>query len=245
MVKAKQAEGTVRQVEVEDMLNKIRKMLDETRNKRKTALAELKREEGGDPFKILIGTILSHRTRDENTTIATSNLFRRYPTPQDLAKADVSDVKNLIKTVGFHNTKAKNIVHVAKQIIDEFGGKVPDNIEDLMKLKSVGRKTANCVLVYGYGIPAIPVDTHVHRISNRLGIVKTSKPEETEQELTLKIPRQYWLEINDLFVRFGQTICRPVGPKCETCLLKKECIYYKEVFLKQTSRKEIDPKHYR
>jgi Predicted EndoIII-related endonuclease len=164
----------------------IRRMLEETTDRRRTALALLKKEEDEDPFKILIGTILSHRTRDENTTIAARNLFRKYPSAKDLAIANVDEVKKLIKSVGFYNVKAKNIILVAQQIMQEFGGQVPDNLEDLMKLRSVGRKTANCVLVYGFGIPAIPVDTHVHRISNRLGIVKTTSAEETELELTKK-----------------------------------------------------------
>ncbi len=207
-------------------------MLEETTDKRKTALALLKKEENGDPFKILIGTILSHRTRDETTTIAARNLFRKYPSAKDLAVASVDEVKKLIKPVGFYNIKAKSIILVAQQIMQEFGGKVPDNLEDLLKLRSVGRKTANCVLVYGFGIPAIPVDTHVHRISNRLGIVNTSKVEETELELTKKIPKEYWLEINDLFVMFGQTICKPTAPKCQVCLLKERCVYYNQVISK-------------
>lgn len=215
------------------LIKKIKIMLEEDTDKRKTALTKLKEAEGGDPFKILIGTILSHRTRDENTTRATIDLFRVYPTVNDLAAADVDKVRELIRPVGFYNVKAKNIVAVAKQIVEQFGGKVPDRLDELMKLKSVGRKTANCVLVYGFGIPAIPVDTHVHRISNRLGIVSTSRPEETELELMAKIPRKYWIEINESFVRFGQTICRPVAPRCGICLLKQECLYYKQVVNKK------------
>jgi endonuclease III (EC 3.2.2.-) len=214
------------------ILSMIRRMLEETTDRRRTALALLKKEEDEDPFKILIGTILSHRTRDENTTIAARNLFRKYPSAKDLAIANVDEVKKLIKSVGFYNVKAKNIILVAQQIMQEFGGQVPDNLEDLMKLRSVGRKTANCVLVYGFGIPAIPVDTHVHRISNRLGIVKTTSVEETELELTKKIPKRYWLEINDLFVMFGQTICKPIAPKCQVCLLREECVYYNQVVSK-------------
>ena len=225
-------------IKISRMISKIRTMLKETSDRRKTALALLQKEEGRDPFKILVGTILSHRTRDENTTIAAANLFRKYPTPKYLASANVDEVKKLIKTVGFYNVKAKNIILLARQLMLEFNGKVPNKLEDLLRLKSVGRKTANCVLVYGFGIPAIPVDTHVHRISNRLGIVKTMKPEETEFQLTEKIPKKYWLEINDLFVRFGQTICKPVAPRCQVCLLQKECVYYNEVISKQSSERK-------
>jgi len=198
-------------------------------DKRATALAQLQEAEGGDPFRILIGTILSHRTRDENTTRATENLFSKYKTPSQLPTADPDIVRRLIRPSGFYNMKTKNIMTASKQLVDEFGGEVPDNEEDLLKLHSVGRKTANCVLVYAFNKPAIPVDTHVHRISNRLGLVSTKKPEETEAELVRKVPKKYWLELNDLFVRFGQTTCKPIGPHCSTCSLSGECLYYKTV----------------
>ena len=141
--------------------------------RRATALAPLQEAEDGDPFRILIGTILSHRTKDENTTKATENLFSRYKTPAELAKADPRTVRRLIRPSGFYNMKTKNIITASRQLVREFGGRVPDNEEDLLKLRAVGRKTANCVLVYAFNKPAIPVDTHVHRISNRLGLVKT------------------------------------------------------------------------
>jgi endonuclease-3 len=200
-------------------------------DKRATALAQLQETEGGDPFRILIGTILSHRTRDENTTRATENLFSRYTTPSQLAAADPNVVRRLIKPSGFYNMKTRNIMIASRQLVDEFGGEVPDNEEDLLKLHSVGRKTANCVLVYAFNKPAIPVDTHVHRISNRLGLVKTVKPEETEAELVRTVPKRYWLELNDLFVRFGQTTCKPIGPRCKQCTLQNSCKYYNEVIV--------------
>jgi endonuclease III len=200
-------------------------------DRRATALAQLQDAEGGDPFKILIGTILSHRTRDENTTKATESLFSRYKTPSEIANADPCVVRKLIRPSGFYNMKAKNIIRASEQLVKEFGGKVPDNEEDLLRIHSVGRKTANCVLVYAFNKPAIPVDTHVHRISNRLGIVKTKKPEDTEAELVRTVPRRYWLELNDLFVRFGQTTCKPIGPKCEDCTLNRTCEYYRTVVL--------------
>ncbi|MDG6939034.1 MAG: endonuclease III [Nitrososphaerota archaeon] len=194
---------------------------------RATALSDLQREEGSDPFRILIGTILSHRTRDENTTRATANLFSVYRTPAELAGADEEEVKRLIRPAGFYNMKAKNVIRVSRQLLDRFGGRVPDNVDDLLTLRSVGRKTANCVMVYAFGKAAIPVDTHVHRISNRLGLVKTKTPDETEERLAAAVPKEHWLELNELFVRFGQTVCRPVGPRCAECSLKRGCAYYR------------------
>ncbi|MDG6937280.1 MAG: endonuclease III [Nitrososphaerota archaeon] len=204
-------------------------MVHSSSDKRATALAKLQGAEGGEPFRILIGTILSHRTRDENTTRATENLFARYKTPGELASADPEAVSRLIRPSGFYRMKSKNIIRVSKQLVAEFGGAVPDNEDDLLKLHSVGRKTANCVLVYAFNKPAIPVDTHVHRISNRLGLVKTKTPEETEAELVKTVPRRYWLELNELFVRFGQTTCKPIGPKCPSCTVAGSCEYYQTV----------------
>ncbi len=218
-----------RGVRIASVLSEIRRMVDGSDRARSTALAQLKEQEGEDPFRILIGTILSQRTRDENTTKAVSNLFARFRNAEELSSADEGEVKKLIRPAGFYNIKAKSIIRVSRQVLEEFNGKVPDNIEDLLKLHAVGRKTANCVLVYGYNIPAIPVDTHVHRVSNRLGIVETKRPEETEVELTRKVPRRYWLELNDIFVRFGQTTCKPVGPRCDFCTLRGICRYYREV----------------
>ncbi len=216
-------------VGIESILSKMGRMVYDSSDARATALAQLKEQEGGDPFRILIGTILSQRTRDENTTKAVANLFARYSSAKELAGADEGEVRDLIRPAGFYNVKAKSIIRVSRQILEKFNGRVPDKVDDLLKLHSVGRKTANCVLVYGYGIPAIPVDTHVHRISNRLGLVETRRPEETEEELTKKVPRRYWLELNDVFVRFGQTTCKPLGPRCEVCTLRGVCKYYREV----------------
>lgn len=212
-----------------EVLKRIRRMIENSTDKRATALSELRDAEGSDPFRILIGTVLSHRTRDESTSKATDRLFEVYDTPEKLANADPRKVKDLIKSVGFYNMKTRNIIRVAKQIVDEFHGKVPDDLESLLTLHAVGRKTANCVLVYGFHEPAIPVDTHVHRIANRLGLVETKTPEQTEEELTKTIPKRYWLELNELFVRFGQTTCKPIGPRCGICTLKSYCKYYNEV----------------
>jgi endonuclease III len=214
---------------ISHVLRGMRRMVYSSKDSRATALAELKESEHGEPFRVLIGTILSQRTRDENTTRAVENLFSRYTTPGELAAADEAEVRRLVRPSGFYNRKAKNVIAVSKDLMERFGGKVPTAMEDLLSLHSVGRKTANCVLVYAYGVPAIPVDTHVHRISNRLGLVKTKTPEETESALTSSVPRRYWLEVNDLFVRFGQTVCRPIGPKCGECAFRDSCPYYRNV----------------
>ena len=202
-----------------------------------TALKEISNSEPEDPFRVLIGTILSHRTRDERTAEATARLFKRYRNASELAAAPREDVEDLIRSVGFYRVKSRRIIEVAKIIQGQYGGKVPDTIEDLMELPSVGRKTANCVLVYGFRRDAIPVDTHVHRIANRLGIVKTSKPDETEEGLIKFFSRDDWKEVNDLFVSYGKSICRPVGPRCGICPLTADCNYFQNVV--KTKNQEI------
>ncbi|HET6516910.1 MAG TPA: endonuclease III [Nitrosopumilaceae archaeon] len=194
---------------------------------RMTALRELHEAETGGPFSILIGTILSARTKDENTTKVVKKLFSRYKTVKALANAKVKDVEKIIKSIGFYHVKARRIVEVASIINLQYKDKVPRDFEKLVNLPGVGRKTANCVLVYAFDEPAIPVDVHVHRISNRLGLVKTKTPEETEMELMKKIPKKYWLEINDTFVMYGQNICKPISPMCNVCKIKRKCSYYK------------------
>ncbi len=176
-----------------------------------------------DPFKILISTILSARTRDANTREASNNLFSKYDTPELIARADLEDLEQLVRKSGFYKVKAARIKEVSKIILEEHHGKVPKNFEDLKKLPGVGAKTANCVLVYAFKIPAIPVDTHVHRIPNRLGWVQTKKPEETERELKKIIPKDQWIRLNRLFVKFGQQICLPINPKHESCPLEEIC----------------------
>ncbi len=193
---------------------------------RMTALNELHEAETG-PFSILIGTILSARTKDETTTKIVKILFSKYKNSRELANAKIKDVEKIIKSIGFYHVKSKRIIEVAKIIDAKYKGKVPDDLDTLVQLPGVGRKTANCVLVYAYGKPAIPVDIHVHRISNRLGLVDTKHPEETELELMKKIKKKYWLEINDTFVMFGQNICKPITPMCSVCKIKKNCKYYK------------------
>ena len=194
---------------------------------RMTALKELHEAETSGPFSILIGTILSARTKDENTAKVVKKLFSKYKSPQELAKAKIKNVEKIIKSIGFYHVKSKRIIDVASIISSEYKGKVPNDFEELLKLPGVGRKTANCVLVYAFDNPAIPVDTHVHRISNRLGLVQTKTPEETEFALMKKIPKKHWLEINDTFVMYGQNICKPISPMCDVCKIKNICKYYK------------------
>ena len=195
---------------------------------RLTALEDLHKNENGDPFKILIGTILSSRTRDENTTKALIKLFTRYKGSKDISKANPDDIKKEISSVGFYNIKAIRIKEVAEIIENKFHGQVPDSEEELLKLPGVGRKTANCVLVYAFQKSAIPVDTHVHRISNRLSLVNTKNPKDTEKELNEYADKKLWIRLNSTFVRYGQNICLPLRPKCTYCNLRKICRYYAE-----------------
>ena len=191
-----------------------------------TALRDLHDAETG-PFSILIGTILSARTKDETTTKAVKALFLKYKNPEDLANAKIKDVEKIIRSIGFFHVKSKRIVEVAKIIHQKYKDKVPEDLDTLVQLPGVGRKTANCVLVYAFEKPAIPVDIHVHRISNRLGLVDTKNPEDTEQELMKKIDKKYWIDINDTFVMYGQNICKPISPMCDVCKITKSCKYYK------------------
>ena len=191
-----------------------------------TALRDLHNAETG-PFSILIGTILSARTKDETTTKTVKALFLKYKNPKDLANAKIKDVEKIIRSIGFFHVKSKRIIEVAKIIHKKYKDKVPEDLDTLVQLPGVGRKTANCVLVYAFEKPAIPVDIHVHRISNRLGLVNTKNPEETEQELMSKIDKKYWIDINDTFVMYGQNICKPISPMCDVCKIKKSCKYYK------------------
>jgi endonuclease-3 len=185
--------------------------------------------EGGHPFRVLVRTILSQRTRDENTDHASALLFSKYRTPEEISSADIGNIEELIVSAGFYHVKAARIKEVSQILLDEFDGRVPDTIDELLTLPGVGRKTANCVLVYGFKKPAICVDVHVHRISNRMGLVETKNPEQTEDELKKLVPKKYWLEINDLFVQFGQTICRPINPLHDICPVNKCCKLYLEL----------------
>ena len=181
------------------------------------------RDHAEDPFQVLIGTILSQRTRDANTDRASAALFARYPTAATLAAAPIRDLERLIRSTGYYRTKARAIRGCAREIIDRFGGVVPHDLPSLISLPGVGPKTANCVLVFGYGLPGMPVDTHVHRIANRWGIVRTRTPEATEIALRAAVPERYWIPINPLLVQHGQNLCRPRNPRCDACPILELC----------------------
>ncbi len=213
---------------VHQIIQDASRAIEKARKEDPTALQEISDSTDGDPFRVLIATVLSHRTKDPVTAQASARLFAKYPGPKQLAKADTRTVSRLIKPVGFYNTKAKTIKRIARIILEKYGGRVPEEMDRLLDLPSVGRKTANCVLVYGFRRPAIPVDTHVHRIFNRLGVVKTKTPDETELELTRIVNKRDWLPLNEVFVKFGQLICKPIGPKCPVCPLTDRCKWYAE-----------------
>lgn len=176
-----------------------------------------------DPYLVLVSCILSLRTKDKTTTEAAHRLFRIADTPESMVKLSISRIQKLIYPVGFYRTKARVLARLSRRIIDDFSGKVPGNRSDLLSLGGVGPKTANLVLGLGFGVPAICVDTHVHRISNRLGWVKTKSPEKTEEALEKIVPRPLWIELNTLLVSFGQNICLPVSPLCSRCSVSGLC----------------------
>ena len=176
-----------------------------------------------DPFRILIGTILSARSRDEMTDKIAAILFRRYPTARALAGARRRDVEKILQPIGFYRTKAGYVIETARLVLEQGG--VPRTLEGLLELPGVGRKVANCVLVYAFGGKAIPVDTHVHRLSNRLGWVKTKTPEETERELVRLVPKRLWPIVNEAFVAHGKHVCRPIGPLCGACPVRGGCAH--------------------
>jgi endonuclease-3 len=174
------------------------------------------------PFRTLIGTILSARSRDEMTDVITEVLFRRFPTPRALARAERRTVEKILKPIGFYRTKASYVMETAR-MVEAAGGRIPRTIEGLMEYPGVGRKVANCVLVYAFGRQAIPVDTHVHRVSNRMGWMKTRTPEETERQLTALVPQRLWPVINEALVAHGKAVCKPIGPTCDTCPVHRFC----------------------
>lgn len=175
------------------------------------------------PFKILISTVLSLRTKDDVTKKATDRLFEEADNPYDMVKLEKEFLQKIIYPVGFYKTKAENILNICKVLIDKYQGIVPDTIEELLEFKGVGRKTANLVITLGYNKYGICVDTHVHRISNRLGYVDTKTPEKTEFALRKKLPKQYWREFNDLLVVYGQNLCKPISPYCSKCEIYEYC----------------------
>jgi endonuclease-3 len=208
----------------------------------KTLLEEIQHDaekdhEPIDPFRVLISTVLSVRNRDESTHQATVNLFDKagINTPEKLLKTPSEQVEELIRKSGMYKTKTQRIKEISKILIEQYNGKVPNKIDALLALPGVGRKVANCVLVYAYKEPAIPVDTHVHRISNRMGLISTKTPDKTEKELTKIYPKKYWLDVNNTFVLFGKKVCKPIGPTCDLCPITDEC---PKIFIKKSTKKE-------
>lgn len=176
-----------------------------------------------DPYLVLIACILSLRTNDRTTYPATCRMLELAKTPQEMMHVDEDTLAEAIYPVGFYKNKARQIIELSRQIVEKYNGKVPDSIEELCKFNGVGRKTANLVMTLGFGVPAICVDVHVHRIFNRLGYIKTSTPEETEFALRKKLPVEYWIPINTLLVTHGQNVCRPINPKCSECPVFAYC----------------------
>jgi endonuclease III len=205
-----------------------------------TSLAEIA-ERSDDPYKVLISCILSLRTRDETTARVSQRLYEIADTPRKISSLPLKRLETAIKSVNYYKTKALRIKEMSRVINKKYRGHVPNDMESLLELKGVGRKTANIVLVYGFGKHGIPVDTHVHRVSNRLGWVSTKTPEKTETALRAMLPKRYWLDINDLFVQFGQNVCRPRNPKCWSCPITAHCRYYRTVYMK-TDKKVRDRK---
>lgn len=179
------------------------------------------------PFQMLVMTMLSSRTRDSTTIPIVKRMFAKYPKPENFVKMETKELEEWLYGIGFYKVKAQNVKKLSKVILEKFNGKVPDTFEELTSLPGVGRKTANCVLAYTFKKPAIAVDIHVHRISNRLGWVKTTSPEETEDALQKLIPKDLWIEVNRLFVGHGQTICVPINPRCHICPVLKYCEFGK------------------
>ncbi len=177
-----------------------------------------------DPFKTLIACLLSLRTQDKNTEKASKKLFLVADTPEKILDLKINELEKLIFSSGYYKNKARSIKHVCQVLIDKYNGKVPKTKEELLSIKGIGPKTANIVLCFAYDQLVIPVDTHVHRIPNRLGIVKTKKPEETEIKLMEVFPKRYWMEINTTFILFGKNICLPISPKCSICPVSKLCL---------------------
>lgn len=189
-----------------------------------TALTDVADETERDPFRILIACLLSLRTKDETTGPAAERLFTRARTPRGLLRLTPREIERAIFPVGFYRTKARVIREVSRDLLRRFDGRVPDDLDALLTFRGVGRKTANLVITMGFGRPGICVDTHVHRISNRLGFVRTKTPEQTELALRKKLPRRHWIDLNDLLVSFGQNVCQPVSPRCSTCPVNRLCL---------------------
>ncbi|MBI3265442.1 MAG: endonuclease III [Chlamydiae bacterium] len=198
-------------------------ILKKTTRRWKTPAVGIVAETSRSPYQILISCLISLRTKDEVTDIASQRLFQKASTPSEMLKLASNEIEKLIYPAGFYKTKAKTILEISKTLMGQFQGQVPNTLEGLLSLKGVGRKTANLVLTLGYDKDGICVDTHVHRISNRLGWVETKTPEQTEFALMKAIPQKHWKILNDLFVSYGQNLCRPISPFCSLCEIEIYC----------------------
>lgn len=205
----------------------MKELLKVTKSMPMPVVTEIKLVTNRDAYKILISTMLSLRTKDSTTRDASMRLFEKAGNPKDMLKLSEEEIAKLIYPVGFYRVKAKNILEVSKTIIDDYNGKVPDEIDELLKLRGVGRKVANLVITEAFDKYGICVDTHVHRISNRFGYVSTKKPEQTEFALRKKLPKKYWRIYNDTLVIYGQNLCKPINPLCNQCSVSKYCDYFK------------------
>ena len=205
----------------------MKELLKVTKSMPMPVVTEIKLVTNRDAYKILISTMLSLRTKDSTTRDASMRLFEKAGNPKDMLKLSEEEIAKLIYPVGFYRVKAKNILEVSKTIIDDYNGKVPDEIDELLKLRGVGRKVANLVVTEAFDKYGICVDTHVHRISNRFGYVSTKKPEQTEFALRKKLPKKYWRVYNDTLVIYGQNLCKPINPLCNQCSDSKYCDYFK------------------
>lgn len=205
----------------------MKELLKVTKSMPMPVVTEIKLVTNRDAYKILISTMLSLRTKDSTTRDASMRLFEKAGNPKDMLKLSEEEIAKLIYPVGFYRVKAKNILEVSQTIIDDYNGKVPDEIDELLKLRGVGRKVANLVITEAFDKYGICVDTHVHRISNRFGYVSTKKPEQTEFALRKKLPKKYWRIYNDTLVIYGQNLCKPINPLCNQCSVSKYCDYFK------------------
>jgi endonuclease III len=204
-------------------IDKIYRVLKKEVLNYKVPIVDLVKAQTRDPFKILLATILSARTNDRQTAVASKKLFSKVKKIEDLEKIPIKQLEKLIYPVGFYHNKAKHLKQLPKVLKKEFNNKIPKTINELIKLPGVGRKTANLVVAVGFNKPAVCVDTHVHKIMNRLGYVKTKTPHETEMALRKKLPKKYWITINSMLVAFGQNTCRPISPYCSKCPIKAYC----------------------
>ena len=204
-------------------INEVVKILKKTVKQWKVPIVTQVAESGRDPFKVLISCILSLRTKDYTTAAASQRLFKIADAPAKMLRIKDKVLEKIIYPVGFYRRKTKTIKSVCRILVEKYNSKVPDELNELLKLKGVGRKTANLVMTLGFNKPGICVDTHVHRISNRLGYIKAATPEKTEFALRKKLPKKHWIIYNDLLVTFGQNLCRPISPHCSICPVMKYC----------------------